>query len=110
MGIKSLIVFSFIVYPVIVHNVWSSSGFLNPSNETPLFGVGMVDFAGSGVVHVTGGVTALVASILLGARKSRFHDDHGNKLDPPKTFQGHSKSLQVSHMDVHSSSCGFMTL
>jgi Amt family ammonium transporter len=56
----------------------------------------MIDFAGSGVVHVTGGVTALIASYLLGERQGRFHDDIGEKLEEPKTFPGHSKSLQVS--------------
>lgn len=55
----------------------------------------MIDFAGSGVVHVTGGITALVSTLLLGPRKGRFHDDKGNKLQEPKTFPGHSKSLQV---------------
>jgi Amt family ammonium transporter len=55
----------------------------------------MIDFAGSGVVHVTGGITALIATKLLGPRKGRFFDDRGNKLERPKSFPGHSKSLQV---------------
>jgi Amt family ammonium transporter len=58
-------------------------------------GVGMIDFAGSGVVHVTGGATALIATILLGPRKGRFHNDRGEKLRRAKIFVGHSKSLQV---------------
>ncbi len=55
----------------------------------------MIDFAGSGVVHVTGGVTALIATLLLGPRKGRFYDDRGRKFEEPKAFPGHSKSLQV---------------
>jgi len=62
----------------------------------PLFGVGMIDFAGSGVVHVTGGASSLLSSKLLGPRKGRFHDEKGDLLDAPKPFPGHSKSLQVS--------------
>ena len=87
-----------LVYPVIAHAVWSSNGFLSNSSETPLLGTGMIDFAGSGVVHVTGGFTALIATKLLGARKGRFYDDRGCLLEEPKTFPGHSKSLQVSSL------------
>lgn len=43
------------VYPIIAHAIWSANGFLTPVRTNPLFGVGMIDFAGSGVVHVTGG-------------------------------------------------------
>lgn len=83
------------VYPVIVHSIWSQSGFLNASTTNPLLGVGMIDFAGSGVVHVTGGFCALLATLLLGPRKGRFYDDRGEKLEEPKVFPGHSKSLQM---------------
>ncbi len=85
----------FSVYPVIVHAVWSDSGFLSHNLENPLFGSGMIDFAGSGVVHVTGGFSALLATKVLGARKGRFHDPRGELLEEPKTFPGHSKALQV---------------
>ena len=84
------------VYPVIVHAVWSHTGFLSPRNVNPLFGVGMIDFAGSGVVHMTGGITAFIAAKILGARKGRFYDERGNKLTKPKSFPGHSIALQVS--------------
>lgn len=84
-----------LVYPVIVHNIWSSSGFLSNINSKPLLGVGMIDFAGSGVVHVTGGTTALIATIILGPRKGRFYDETGAKLEKPKVFPGHSKTLQM---------------
>jgi ammonium transporter, Amt family len=84
------------VYPVIAHTIWSPFGFLNALNEDPLFGVGVVDFAGGLVVHVTGGVTALFATIILGPRCGRFHDEQGRKLDKPQEFPGHSIALQVS--------------
>jgi ammonium transporter, Amt family len=49
------------VYPVVAHAVWSSQGFLSPAALEPLWGVGMIDFAGSAVVHMSGGTTALFA-------------------------------------------------
>lgn len=83
------------VYPVVAHSVWSAQGFLSFSAPDPLWGVGMVDFAGSGVVHLTGGTTALFATMILGPRRGRFHDDTGRKLSKPKEFPGHSVALQV---------------
>jgi len=84
------------VYPVVAHNIWSPNGFLScKSVGDPLFGIGMIDFAGSGVVHVTGGSTALVATFLLGPRRGRFYDEKGERLEEPKSFPGHSKSLQM---------------
>ena len=84
------------VYPVIVHSVWSSAGFLSTANSDPLLSIGMVDFAGSGVVHMTGGTTALIATYLLGSRRGRFYDIRtGELLEVPKPFPGHSVSLQM---------------
>lgn len=84
------------VYPVVAHAVWSTNGFLSPTNAAPLFGIGMVDFSGSGVVHLTGGTTALYATMILGSRRGRFYDvATGQPLDVPKPFPGHSVSLQM---------------
>ena len=86
------------VYPVIVHAVWSTNGFLTPLTTDPLFGVGVIDFAGSGVVHVTGGFTSLIASKILGPRKGRFDErksQTGSTLEVPKKIEGHSSSLQA---------------
>jgi ammonium transporter, Amt family len=78
------------VYPIIVHAIWSRRGFLSSTVANPLFDVGMVDFAGSGVVHLTGGATALIAAIILGPRRGRFHDERGKVLDVPRQFPGSS--------------------
>jgi Amt family ammonium transporter len=83
------------VYPVIVYSIWSSSGFLTAFNDDPPFGCGMIDFAGSGVVHMTGGVTALIAAKILGPRIGRFYDADGNELPEPHSFPPHSVALQV---------------
>mmetsp|Transcript_8708 Transcript_8708/g.21855 ORF Transcript_8708/g.21855 Transcript_8708/m.21855 type:complete len:541 (+) Transcript_8708:240-1862(+) len=85
------------VYPVVAHSIWSPYGFLSAQNSqtAKLFGSGMVDFAGGGVVHFTGGLTSLFATMILGPRRGRFHDDEGRKLDKPKAFVGHSIALQM---------------
>ena len=83
------------VYPVIVHSIWSANGFLSAFSGDPFRGVGVVDFAGSGVVHLVGGTTAFVAAIVLGPRRGRFHDEDGNPLENPAAFPPHSVALQV---------------
>ena len=69
------IILSGFVFPVVAHAVWCIDGFLNAYRGNPMFGSGMVDFAGSGVVHVVGGVTSLIATNILGPRRDRFHDE-----------------------------------
>lgn len=84
------------VYPVIVHAIWSNNGFLSPTNENNRFlGSGVIDFAGSGVVHTTGGLTALIATFILGPRQGRFYDERGRKLEEPRVMKGHSMALQM---------------
>jgi len=83
------------VYPVIAHSIWSTYGFLSTEYKNPIFGIGVVDYAGGCVVHTTGGTTALFATMILGPRRGRFHDEQGRKLDKPKEFPGHSMALQM---------------
>ena len=57
------------IYPISVHMAWSGSGKLSPWRSTRLVGgCGVIDFAGSGVVHMTGGIAALVAAKMIGPR------------------------------------------
>lgn len=45
------------VYPIAAHMLWSNNGFLSAFSASPVLGNGCIDFAGSGVVHLTGGTT-----------------------------------------------------
>lgn len=83
------------VYPVVVRSIWSSDGFLTAFRADAFRGIGVIDFAGSGVVHMTGGATALVAAIVLGPRNGRFYDLDGNVLETPVSFPAHSTALQI---------------
>ncbi|XP_069178769.1 putative ammonium transporter 1 [Procambarus clarkii] len=58
------LVLSAVVYPVVSHWAWSDAGWLKAEAYQ--------DFAGSGVVHLTGGVAALVGAVILGPRIGRF--------------------------------------
>ncbi|KAG6681137.1 hypothetical protein I3842_13G077000 [Carya illinoinensis] len=88
------LIFSFFltgfVYPIVAHWVWSSSGWLSPSSSSLLFGSGAIDFAGSGVVHLVGGITGLWGCFIEGPRFGRF--DASGK---PVQMRGHNATLVV---------------
>eukprot|EP00281_Chroomonas_sp_CCMP1168_P023444 CAMPEP_0206226934 /NCGR_PEP_ID=MMETSP0047_2-20121206/8355_1 /ASSEMBLY_ACC=CAM_ASM_000192 /TAXON_ID=195065 /ORGANISM="Chroomonas mesostigmatica_cf, Strain CCMP1168" /LENGTH=497 /DNA_ID=CAMNT_0053650053 /DNA_START=100 /DNA_END=1589 /DNA_ORIENTATION=+ len=72
------------IYPVIVHWVWGTgwlsawgarpdaNGDARPILRYNSESNGMIDFAGSGVVHAVGGWSGLMGAIALGPRKGRF--------------------------------------
>mmetsp|Transcript_65513 Transcript_65513/g.122599 ORF Transcript_65513/g.122599 Transcript_65513/m.122599 type:complete len:539 (-) Transcript_65513:261-1877(-) len=78
---------SVVTYPAIVHWGWSGDGFMSPfldeeaTGRKKMFGCGLLDFAGSGVIHLTGGVAALVAVYLIGPRDGVAYVD-GKKIAP----------------------------
>jgi len=74
------------IYPVVVHWVWDGKGFLSAGNPDAIMH-GCIDFAGSGVVHMTGGWAALMGAKILGPRLGRWQE--------PQLFEGHSTPLQV---------------
>ena len=80
------------VYPVVVHWVWSGPGWLSAwkgRNKAALLNVGVVDFAGCGVVHMVGGAAAGIGAAVLGPRIGRFAGEN------PGPIKGHSMPLVV---------------
>eukprot|EP00270_Netrium_digitus_P009158 TRINITY_DN277_c0_g1_i1.p1 TRINITY_DN277_c0_g1~~TRINITY_DN277_c0_g1_i1.p1 ORF type:complete len:533 (+),score=71.49 TRINITY_DN277_c0_g1_i1:62-1600(+) len=78
------------VYPVVVHWVWSTEGWLSASKTNPLYDTGAIDFAGSGVVHLVGGIAGLWGALIEGPRLGRF-DQSGKVME----MRGHSATLVV---------------
>jgi len=60
-----------VIYPIYANWVWGG-GWLSTLGKNFGLGHGQVDFAGSSVVHMTGGVIALVAARKLGPRLGKY--------------------------------------
>ncbi len=84
---KSFVVFGFFismfVYPFYANWVWGG-GWLSQMGKNFGLGHGTLDFAGSSVVHMTGGVAALVGAWLLGPRIGKYGAD-----GKPNAIPGH---------------------
>ena len=94
------------VYPVVVHWGWSGRGWLSAwkgddYRDELLLDIGMVDFAGCGVVHMVGGLSGLIGAKVLGPRQGRFGPvieipgQPKKNIGPPIDIPGHSATLQV---------------
>jgi Amt family ammonium transporter len=83
MNFKAYLIYSFlisaIVYPIIGHWIWGG-GWLSQ--------MGFMDFAGSTVVHTTGGIAALIGTVMLKPRIGKYSVD-----GKPKAIAGHSIPL-----------------
>jgi Amt family ammonium transporter len=71
-----------LVYPIIVNLHWGG-GWLSQQ--------GFVDFAGSGIVHLTGGMAAVMGAIVLGPRLGKYGPD-----GKPRAMPGHSIPLALT--------------
>ncbi|MBA0577602.1 hypothetical protein Golob_000087, partial [Gossypium lobatum] len=79
------------VYPVVSHWFWATDGWASAlRTDDFLFGSGVIDFAGSGVVHLVGGVAGLWGALIEGPRIGRF--DHSGRS---VALRGHSATLVV---------------
>ena len=73
-------VISALVYPIEAGWVWNSQGWLAK--------LGFIDFAGSAVIHMVGGISGLIGAIMLGARIGKY-DEKGNS----RAILGHNIPL-----------------
>lgn len=80
---------SMFLYPLYGNWVWGG-GWLSQLGVNAGLGHGHVDFAGSSVVHMTGGVTALAGALVLGPRIGKFRRDGAIGLLP-----GHNLPMAI---------------
>lgn len=81
---------STLIYPIYANWVWGG-GFLSSLGKNFGWGHGHVDFAGSSVVHLTGGVTAFIGAKMVGHRIHKFASD-----GTPRAIVGHNIGLAVT--------------
>ena len=81
---------SILIYPIFGNWVWGG-GWLSQLGSNLGLGHGAVDFAGSGVVHMVGGVTALVGAKILGPRIGKFKKD-----GTPNAIPGHHIPMGIA--------------
>ncbi|MGD9116754.1 MAG: ammonium transporter [Dehalococcoidia bacterium] len=86
MKITAYLAYSFLIgaliYPIYGHWVWGG-GWLSTISIGGATGV--IDFAGSGVVHMVGGLAALIGAAMVGPRIGKFTKD-----GKPNIIKGHS--------------------
>lgn len=73
------------LYPVYGHWIWGNGWLANLP-----FGEGVKDFAGSGVIHGTGGLVAFVGAWMVGPRFGKYNPDGS-----PNMIHGHNLSYIV---------------
>ena len=61
------------IYPVVVHWTWGTGW---------LYDMDYIDFAGSGIVHMVGGVAGLVGCYIVGPRIGRFESERKKEFQP----------------------------
>lgn len=90
---KSFVVYGFFiamfVYPLYAHWVWGG-GWLAQLGGNLGLGHGVLDFAGSSVVHMVGGVAGLAGALVLGPRMGKYRTN-GN----PTAIPGHHIPMAV---------------
>ncbi len=77
-------VISLVVYPIEAGWAWGG-GWLSE--------LSFIDFAGSTVIHMVGGISALVGAIMVGPRIGKFSYDKDGKVTKVNAIPGHSITL-----------------
>jgi ammonium transporter, Amt family len=72
------------IYPVVSHWIWSPQGFLYGK---------VMDFSGSGAVHLVGGSAAMAGALWLGPRIGKFRHDKATGTWETRDIPGHNAVL-----------------
>ena len=80
---------SAVLYPIYGNWIWGG-GWLSALGRNSGLGHGVVDFAGSSVVHAVGGFAALAGAIVLGPRIGKFGKD-----GKPRAIFGHNIPMAI---------------
>eukprot|EP00903_Cladosiphon_okamuranus_P022740 g20932.t1 len=104
---------SAIFYPILAYWVWADDGWLSATRTNPFLGCGVLDFAGSGVVHMCGGAIALIIAFLVRPRSDRFFragdmDEEDNVASG--TLKNHTNKGQINEADFQPNDMAWMTL
>lgn len=75
-----IVLWATFIYDPLAHWVWGAGGWLH--------NMGVLDFAGGTVVHISSGVAGLVVAIMLGKRKGLGHDEHIRAHNIPMVLIG----------------------
>jgi Amt family ammonium transporter len=86
----SSFVFAAFIYPLFANWAWGG-GWLSNLGANFGLGKGYVDFAGSGVVHAVGGLSALAIAMVLGPRIGKF-----NRQGKPQAILAHDLVLVIT--------------
>lgn len=78
-------IISLVVYPIEAGWVWGNGGWLVER--------GYIDFAGSSVIHMVGGITSLVGAAMLGPRIGKYVKDKKTGKTKINAIPGHSMTL-----------------
>jgi Amt family ammonium transporter len=91
--LKSFVIYGFFismfVYPLFGNWVWGG-GWLSQLGVNFKLGHGHVDFAGSSVVHMVGGVAALAGALVIGPRHGKYGND-----GTVNTIPGHNIPMAI---------------
>ncbi|MBI5756121.1 MAG: ammonium transporter [Nitrospirae bacterium] len=91
---KSFVIYGFFIsmftYPLYANWLWGG-GWLSQLGKNFGLGHGTLDFAGSSVVHMTGGVAGLAGAMILGPRLGKYRHD-----GKPNAIPGHHIPMAIT--------------
>jgi len=95
-----VVVMTSLIYPCVVATTWGGGLFNDVGGNSVL------DFAGSGIVHLTGGVGALVGAMVLGPRIGRFDDSTASSEFDPHSMTLVTLGTLILWMGWYGFNCG----